>query len=164
MANRTTKNERESLEFIETNCSQGTYLFTDGASDHNTAGVGICIVNNGEIIDYIAESIPGASTNNEAEYTAMLRALEYVKENSLENVTIYSDSKLIVYQLNGEWVIQKEHLVPLYLDCRELIEELNVTLEHVHREKNYFADFYSKYPARVTESQIKKFRDRYYLK
>ena len=87
----------------------------------------------------------GDRTNNEAEYYALLKALELIAEKatgkSLGNIgeaLVRSDSKLVVNQVNGEWRVEDERLMELSSQARELIEKLgSIRLEWVPREENY---------------------------
>ena len=164
-----TINERKSLQFI----AESEYkhmLFADGASNnkYKKSGIGIAVFKDRELVDYIADEIfkkDTIHTNNESEYLAAIRSLQYCKENNLQNAIIYADSKLVVNQINGEWAIKSEHLYPLYLQARQLFTEQDVKIKHVRREYNYFADFYSKYAIEQFKSQsIEKFKKKYYIR
>ena len=56
----------------------------------------------------------GRTTNNTAEYKAVIKALEKVIEFSPSSIEIYSDSQLLVRQMSGEYKVRKEHLRKLY--------------------------------------------------
>ena len=87
----------------------------------------------------------GDRTNNEAEYYALLKALDLLTEQaggdavgSTSEGLIRSDSQLIVNQVNGQWRVEDERLMELSGQAREMIEKLGrVRLEWVPREKNY---------------------------
>jgi len=87
----------------------------------------------------------GDRTNNEAEYYALLKALELIPEKATGKVQgdigaalVRSDSKLVVNQVNGEWRVEDEKLIELSEKARELIKNLgSVRLEWVPREENY---------------------------
>ena len=87
----------------------------------------------------------GDRTNNEAEYYALLRALELIAEKAtgkspgnIGEVLVRSDSKLVVNQVNGEWRVEDERLMDLSSQAREMIEKLgSVRLEWVPREENH---------------------------
>jgi len=86
-------------------------------------------------------------TNNYAEYMAVIKGLEWIKDSNLqfENITIRSDSQLLVKQVNGEWSVNSDNLKDLYKKVRDLIgyfEDKNkpVEIEHVGRENNVKAD------------------------
>ena len=87
----------------------------------------------------------GDRTNNEAEYYALLKALELIAEKATEKppsnigeALVRSDSKLIVNQVNGEWRVEDERLMELSSQAREMIEKLgSFRLEWIPREENY---------------------------
>ncbi len=90
-------------------------IYTDGAARGNP-GPGACafIFVKGETIIYSDSKYLGSVTNNKAEYNAVIAALKKAVEYTRWNVHVYSDSALVVNQLNGEWRITKEHLKVLY--------------------------------------------------
>lgn len=126
-------------------------VYTDGGSRGNpgiSAYAFVIYDSNNEI--YSSSGFLGISTNNKAEYTALLTALKYIvsqiQENNLDltitNYTLYSDSELMVKQIKGEYKVKDEDLKILYLECKELIKKIaNFKIEHVRREKNKRADF-----------------------
>lgn len=76
------------------------------------------------------------NSSNEAEYQTMIELLKYLLEfYPLEsNVSIYSDSKMMVNQLNKLWQVRAENLMPLYLMADTLMEKFNnITLTWVGR-------------------------------
>jgi len=87
----------------------------------------------------------GDRTNNEAEYYALLKALELIADKATGKVTgsiggalVRSDSKLVVNQVNGEWRVEDERPMDLSSQAREMIEKLgSIRLEWVPREENY---------------------------
>ena len=75
-------------------------------------------------------------TNNELEYLALLYGLEYVNNNYTKSkVTIYSDSMLIVNQINGKWRVTTPTLVPLYNKCIKQLKS-NTTVKWIKRDLN----------------------------
>jgi ribonuclease HI len=87
----------------------------------------------------------GDRTNNEAEYYALIKALELIAEKApgkvpgnIGGALVCSDSKLVVNQVNGEWRVEDERLMELSSQAREMIEKLgSIRLEWVPREENY---------------------------
>ena len=103
--------------------------------DGGTRGSRICIVDRSKDLTSV-KTRTGDLTNNELEYLALIYALEYIKNrNYTEEITIHSDSKLIVNQVNGGWRVTTETLRPLYKKCMEKLLD-NITLKWVPREKN----------------------------
>ena len=83
----------------------------------------------------------GATTNNIAEYTAVVRALEHAHELGAHRVVLLSDSELMVNQMTGRYKVKNEGLRPLYEQARELCAHFEaVTFRHVRREDNRRAD------------------------
>ncbi len=83
----------------------------------------------------------GSTTNNFAEYTALVRALERAAELGPGPVHVKSDSELLVKQLNGEYRVKNAQLKELYDQATALCRRFpSVTLEHVRREHNSHAD------------------------
>lgn len=130
------------------------HIFTDGGSKGNPgpASIGIvCYISDKKEIFRYREDI-GIATNNEAEYRAVIKALEIVLKDysrDLEALDFFSDSKLLVEQLNGNWKVKKGHIQEFVLKIRGLEVELmrasgqkncTISYTHVRREKNKLAD------------------------
>lgn len=124
-------------------------IFTDGGSRGNPgpAAIGVYIVNSkGEVVKEVAEKI-GNATNNFAEYQAVLRGLQTVKElygkkaKEME-FELKLDSELVKKQLSGEYQIKDPGLVPHFIEIHNMrvASVSNVTFTHVPREKNKEAD------------------------
>ena len=83
----------------------------------------------------------GRKTNNEAEYSGLVKALEAVKKLSAEQVIIFSDSELLVKQINGQYRVKSDNIRPLYQQANELLSQFkNWKIQHVLRDKNKIAD------------------------
>jgi ribonuclease HI len=83
----------------------------------------------------------GSTTNNVAEYTALVRGLGAAADLGLKRLAVFSDSELLVKQMNGEYRVKHPDLLPLYEDARELVKEFeSVSIAHVRREFNKRAD------------------------
>jgi ribonuclease HI len=90
-------------------------------------------------------SFLGEKTNNEAEYLALLLALDWLQRQKFAaeaKVVINSDSKLAVNQLNQKWKVKKQHLQQLVSRCQQILHQLPypVQFKHVKREFNSQAD------------------------
>lgn len=112
-------------------------IFIDGSSRGNQLGPGrragrIAVVIGRE---KILEDV-GDVTNNQAEYMALIKALEVIRERGIERATIYSDSELLVKQIKGEYRVRNPNLKPYYARVRALLSGLRVRLIWVPREKN----------------------------
>jgi ribonuclease HI len=82
------------------------------------------------------------STNNVAEYTALIKALEWLSRNQMhESIRIKSDSKLVVSQINGEYKVKSKRIVPLYKQAMSLKNSFpSIEIAWVPREENREAD------------------------
>ncbi|MBI3109611.1 ribonuclease HI family protein [Candidatus Daviesbacteria bacterium] len=121
-------------------------IYTDGASRGNPgkASYGFTISEkSGKLIHQEGKYI-GVTTNNVAEYTAVLKALQYVKDNlseEIETTELFADSKLVAEQLSGNFKIKAKHLKPIFQQIKILSLELcGVTFSHVPRSENFRAD------------------------
>jgi len=117
-------------------------VYVDGASRGNPgeAGIGIVIKQSGKVLLEVGSYI-GKTTNNVAEYMALIRGLEEAIIMGDENVKIISDSELMVKQIKGEYKVKNEGLKPLYFHAKELIKKLKkFEIEHAYREENKHAD------------------------
>lgn len=119
-------------------------IHTDGASRGNpgAAAYAYTIERDGE--ELIAEAgCLGRMTNNQAEYTALVHALEHALEYGPQNrLLIHSDSELLVKQMNGQYRVKDEGLRDLYEQAQRLRRQFEgtVTIRHVRREQNSRAD------------------------
>jgi len=120
-------------------------IFTDGASFGNPGpmGIGVVIYKDGKKAGEMSEYL-GNGTNNIAEYTAVIRALEYARESGEKEIHVKSDSQLVVRQLNGEYKVRDEKLKTLKRKIDSLREGMSVRFEHIPRERNEEADALSK--------------------
>ena len=92
------------------------------------------------MIGEIARGI-GATTNNVAEYTALIEGLQLARAEGVTDIDIRVDSELLVNQLLGNWKIKSEGLRPLAVKARALMSRFDsFTIEHVPRELNADAD------------------------
>jgi ribonuclease HI len=88
-----------------------------------------------------AKGYLGESTNNIAEYTGLIRALEHAQKLGARRLLIHSDSELMVKQMNGDYKVKHAGLLPLYKEADRLRRSFDqVVLSHVRREHNKRAD------------------------
>ena len=93
-----------------------TTFFIDGGSRGNPgpAGFGVVVKDaRDQVVDSISEFI-GVRTNNVAEYSGLLAALEYGLAHRLAAVRIVSDSELLVRQMNGQYKVKSPDVRPLF--------------------------------------------------
>jgi ribonuclease HI len=116
---------------------------TDGASQGNPgpAAIGATIRDeNGRLLTTISRRI-GRTTNNQAEYRAIIAALEKAAELGVRQVEIRADSELVVRQLNGRYKVKKASLRTLYQEAVGLLGRFQgVTITSIPREQNKEAD------------------------
>jgi ribonuclease HI len=112
-------------------------LFFDGSSCGKGGGVGILLISpRGEMFEF-AIPIQPTVTNNQAEYEALLRGLQYLKEARAISVKIYGDSELVIKQLNGQYECRNDILRNYYEECKEILKSFQlVILQHIPREHN----------------------------
>ncbi len=118
-------------------------LWTDGAARGNPgpAGVGVMLKSStGDVI--VAEGqFVGHTTNNVAEYKALLLGLERALERGVMLLEVRADSELLIKQLKGEYRVRNPGLRPLYEQALGLLGRFEgVRLLHVRREHNVEAD------------------------
>lgn len=123
-------------------------LYADGGSRGNPgpAGAGALVRNEaGETVVEVSEFL-GNTTNNVAEYTAVLLALEALAQKlgvaaKDAEISVRLDSMLVVRQMLKQWKLKNEGLKPLAARVEELVSLFkSVTFEHVYREYNTDAD------------------------
>jgi ribonuclease HI len=92
------------------------------------------------VLGEIAEGL-GITTNNVAEYTAVIEGLKRAAELGASKVLLRSDSQLLIFQITGKYRVKSPHLVGLH---REVLSQAKrfakITYEHVPRERNKEAD------------------------
>ncbi|HNX17170.1 MAG TPA: ribonuclease HI family protein [Methanoregula sp.] len=123
----------------KTSISASLEVYTDGASRGNPgpAAYGFIFVRNNEIIFEESRTL-GKTTNNTAEYYAILSALKRAQEFARPSVIVYSDSELVIKQINNQYRITKPHLAQLRAELA--IVEKNFTDIHfrnVPRENRF---------------------------
>jgi len=122
-------------------------IYTDGGSRGNPGPAASAAViksldagREGEVID-TATRFLGTTTNNIAEYTAILIGLERAKHIGATHVEMYMDSELAVKQLKGEYKVKNAGIAKIFLKVWNLKNDFrSVTFTHVRREKNKEAD------------------------
>ena len=118
-------------------------VHADGASLGNPgpAAIGATIKDDrGRILASISQRI-GRATNNQAEYRAVIAALERVAKLGASRADIYLDSELIVKQLNGQYRVRNQSLKPLNQRVKQLQSRLEgFTITHIPRSENSEAD------------------------
>lgn len=129
-------------------------IYMDGASRKNPgeAGAGILIEDDkGNIIAELKKYL-GIATNNEAEYMALITALEYLSAARLQsifykNIAFFSDSQLLINQMNGKYSVKSPNILPLYQKAKKILRNIfkdvlpnPYTFTYIPRELNKHAD------------------------
>ncbi len=115
---------------------------TDGASKGNPgpSSIGFTIEKEGVIIEEYSKYI-GETTNNTAEYTALISTIKRMKTLRATDIIIYSDSELAVKQINGIYKVKNKGLKSLFSEVMKLLEEFDsFRVIHISREENSIAD------------------------
>jgi len=118
-------------------------IYTDGASRGNPgeAGAGVIIYNErGELVKKVKKYL-GTTTNNVAEYRALILALQEALALQGEVIHLFSDSELIVRQINGIYKVKDSKMKVLATEARELLSRfMHYTISAIERGKNKEAD------------------------
>jgi ribonuclease HI len=149
--------------FKRTPASRGAGLFSDSASEPNTASsataayranidggsrgnpgpasYGVIIRDpRGEVVARLKKYI-GRSTNNVAEYYGLIAALDYAQQHGIRALRIESDSELLVRQMSGQYKVKSPELKPLFERARKMAHTFaSFKIDHVYREQNAEAD------------------------
>jgi ribonuclease HI len=122
--------------------TRAAILHTDGASQGNPGPAAFAYVleQTGQPPLEVKGCL-GITTNNVAEYEALVRGLEHARRLGVERLQVYSDSELLVRQMNGEYQVKNPGLRPLFERAQALVRQFaQVTIRHVPREQNKRAD------------------------
>lgn len=117
-------------------------LYTDGGARGNPGPAGIGYVLQIETADThaVGEYI-GETTNNQAEYTALIKGLKKAQQQGVTQLRCFLDSELVVKQLNGQYKVRHPDMLPLYDQVQKLKSGFtSITFSHVQRSKNAKAD------------------------
>lgn len=115
--------------------------YVDGGSLGNPgpAGIGL-VIEGGEAGKIKIARWIGHQDNNVAEYVALLEALQYAVALKARTLHVYSDSEVVVRQMNGDYACRSPRLYSLNWICRKLARSLEFSISHVRREKNMEAN------------------------
>jgi len=104
-------------------------IWTDGSGWNGESSGYAVVFENGKMSILVRE--PFNKTNNEREYQAIIEALNRAYQD-----TIISDSQLCVNQINGNWKVKQQHLLPLCQEAQRLLAEKQCKLIWNRREEN----------------------------
>jgi ribonuclease HI len=117
--------------------------YIDGGARGNPgpAGYGVFVQDQaGKRVAALSQYL-GHQTNNYAEYSGLLAALQYALQNGHRALKVISDSELMVKQIRGQYKVKSPTLLELHRRAKELISKLDwFSIQHVLREKNREAD------------------------
>lgn len=123
------------------------FVYTDGGARGNPgkAAVGVVVKNRaGKTIAEFSRYLGENFTNNQAEYQAVLEALRYFEKEKFESpeIKFFSDSELVVNQLNLRFKVKNRELKPLFEQVKEAVFKLGgkVSFQSIPRKKNSEAD------------------------
>lgn len=118
-------------------------IFSDGGARGNPgpAGIGAVLYDSKKQVLVKISKYIGETTNNQAEYQALISALKKAKELGGQELDVFLDSELVVKQLNCEYKVKNKELAPLFLEVYNLsLNFSKITFTHVYRENNKEAD------------------------
>ena len=138
-------------------------IYIDGASRNNPghAGIGIVIYDENNFIVKTYKEYIGKATNNQAEYSALIKSVEQVKKLvekegiKADSIEFYSDSELLVNQINFDYRVKDPDLALLNNKFHALMKKLNkpYRILHIERGKNSNADLLAN---KAIDSKLKK--------
>jgi ribonuclease HI len=118
-------------------------VYTDGGARGNpgpAAAGGVILALDGTVLDEVTEYL-GVATNNVAEYQALILTLRRTLELGCRRVDVKLDSELVVKQINGDYRVKDQKMIPLHAEVRRLLAQFDDrTVAHVRREENRHAD------------------------
>lgn len=125
-------------------------VFTDGASRGNPgkAGIGVIIYDENDFIIETCKEYLGEATNNQAEYKALLKSLDLIKkikesgEKDFDEAEFYSDSELMVNQVNFDFQVKEPELALLNNKFHVKVKKIGLkyNIQHIDRALNKAAD------------------------
>jgi ribonuclease HI len=117
-------------------------IYTDGAARSNPGPAAIAyVIQNGRTTLAEGKEYIGETTNNIAEYTAMIRALKHARSLGGRRLEVRSDSELLVNQLGGSFKVKNAGLKPLYDEVSRLRLDFDqVSFKYIPRAENKRAD------------------------
>jgi len=120
-------------------------IYPDGGARGNPGPAGYGLVIGHNQILYQESKFLGIKTNNEAEYLALIAALTWIKNNlnlPIISLSFFSDSQLLVRQIQGKYKVKAPNIKPLFNTCQYLLSQINLpyTITDIRRQDNCLAD------------------------
>ena len=119
------------------------FIYIDGASRGNPgeAGFGIQITDAAGAERAALYGYLGRASNNVAEYQALIHALRWALQQGERRVKVFSDSELVVRQVEGRYKVKHPDMIPLHREATALLRKFEAaSVSHVRREQNREAD------------------------
>lgn len=114
--------------------------FVDGGARGNPGPAGIGAIIDGQVAVAFGQYI-GETTNNVAEYSALIAVAKAALEKGYTSLDIFADSELMVRQIKGIYKVKDAKLKELYLEAQKYLQQLRTyTLTHIPRAQNSRAD------------------------
>ena len=136
--------------------SRSLEIFVDGACSGNPgeAAIGVVILENQTKIKEISKAI-GHGTNNIAEYTAFIYALQEALILKADNLKIFTDSELVFKQLTGQYVVKNANLKSLFDQVKHLTQGFkHIEIKNIPREQNKDADKLATQPLKQKQAKM----------
>ena len=115
-------------------------IYTDGSSNQHAGGAGVVIQTlEGDKIECMIR-LDFPTTNNEAEYEALVAGLDLAKAASAENMIVHCDSQVITSQINGDYECRNERMKKYLEEVKSRISSLEVKFVQIPREENECVD------------------------
>lgn len=114
-------------------------IYTDGSSLGNPgkASFSFIILKDGKIIVKKSGEL-GIKTNNQAEYIAVIESLKETLRQGYNNVEVYSDSLLLINQINGKYKVKSENIKNLFMEINRLKEKFeSISFNHISRDNKF---------------------------
>ena len=125
-------------------------LYCDGASRGNPgpAGAGALLYDPGGTLKGQLSRYLGETTNNVAEYQALILGLQLAREQGAARIQILADSQLVVEQLKGSYKVKSPHLLPLWQQAKKELQSFEAyAISHLGRAGNQEADLLARQAA-----------------
>ncbi|MGE5109337.1 MAG: ribonuclease HI family protein [Acidobacteriaceae bacterium] len=131
--------------------------YVDGGSHGNPgpSGIGVIIQDSGGTRFGVAKWI-GHHDNNVAEYVALLEAIQIALTMNAKVLRVYSDSEVVVHQMNGIYSCQSPRLYSLNWTCKKLVKSLDFSITRIPRKENVEANHLANRAARMFSAKNRK--------
>jgi ribonuclease HI len=131
--------------------------YVDGGSHGNPgpSGIGVIIQDSGGTKFGVAKWI-GHHDNNVAEYVALLEAIQIALTMNAKVLRVFSDSEVVVHQMNGIYSCQSPRLYSLNWTCKKLVKSLDFSITRIPRKQNVEANHLANRAARMFSAKSRK--------